>query len=34
MFSIFTHVMKHVRDTDSEPGLPVLKLGRRLKQSQ
>ena len=24
MFSIFTHVMKPVRDTNSEPGLPVL----------
>ena len=35
MFSIFyTRVMKHVRDTNSEPWLPVLKLGQRLKQSQ
>ena len=25
MFSTFTHVMKPVRDTNSEPGLPVLK---------
>ena len=24
MFSIFTHVMKPVRDTNSEPGLPVV----------
>ena len=24
MFSIFTHVMKPVRDTNSEPGLPVI----------
>ena len=23
MFSIFTHVMKPVRDTNNEPGLPV-----------
>ena len=23
MFSIFTHVMQPVRDTNSEPGLPV-----------
>ena len=23
MFSIFTHVMKPVRNTNSEPGLPV-----------
>ena len=23
MFSIFTHVMKPVRDTNSEPGLPM-----------
>ena len=26
MFSIFTYVMKPVRDTNSEPGLPVGKL--------
>ena len=25
MFSIFTHVMKPVRDTNSEPGLPVIE---------
>ena len=25
MFSIFTHVMKPVRDTNIEPGLPVDK---------
>ena len=25
MFSIFTHVMKHVRDTNSEPALPVVR---------
>ena len=25
MFSIFTHVMKPVSDTNSEPGLPVVK---------
>ena len=25
MFSIFTHVMKPVRDTHSEPGLPMVK---------
>ena len=25
MFSIFTHVMKPIRDTNSEPGLPVAK---------
>ena len=25
MFSIFTHVMKPVCDTNSEPGLPVAK---------
>ena len=24
MLSIFTHVMKSVRDTNSEPGLPVI----------
>ena len=24
MFSIFTHVMKPVRDTNSEPELPVI----------
>ena len=24
MFSVFTHVMKPVRDTNSEPGLPVV----------
>ena len=24
MFSIFTHVMKPVRDTNSEPGLPLV----------
>ena len=24
MFSIFTHVMKPVRDTNSKPGLPVV----------
>ena len=24
MFSIFTHVMKPVRDTHSEPGLPMI----------
>lgn len=24
MFSMFTHVMKPVRDTNSEPGLPVV----------
>ena len=24
MFSTFTHVMKSVRDTNSEPGLPVI----------
>ena len=27
MFSIFTHVMKPVRDTNSEPGLPVVNGG-------
>ena len=27
MFSTFTHVMKPVRDTNSEPGLPVFKEG-------
>ena len=26
MFSLFTHVMKLVRDTKSEPGLPVVKI--------
>ena len=26
MFSIFTHDMKAIRDTNSEPGLPVGKL--------
>ena len=26
MFSIFTHVMRPVRDTNSEPGLPVMQL--------
>ena len=26
MFSIFIHVMKSVRDTNSEPGLPVLPV--------
>ena len=25
MFAIFHHVMKSERDTDSEPGLPVIK---------
>ena len=25
MFSIFTHVMKAVRDTKSEPALPVVR---------
>ena len=25
MFSIFNHVMKSERDTNSEPGLPVIK---------
>ena len=25
MFSIFTHVIKPVRDTKSEPGSPVIK---------
>ena len=25
MFSIFTHVMKPVRDTNSEPELPVIE---------
>ena len=29
MFSIFTHVMKPVRDTNSEPGLPVVYAGPR-----
>ena len=28
---IFTHVMKPVRDTNSEPGLPVLALVEKLK---
>ena len=27
MFSTFTHVMKPVRDTNSEPGLPVFSEG-------
>ena len=31
MFSIFTHVMKPVRDTNSEPGLPVLALVEKLE---
>ena len=26
MFSIFIHVMKPVRETNSEPGLPVVTL--------
>ena len=30
MFPIFTHVMKPVRDTNSEPGLPVLALVEKL----
>ena len=29
MFAIFTHVTKPVRDTNCEPGLPVLELGAR-----
>ena len=33
MFSIFTHVMKPVRDTNSEPGLPVLKQNREERLS-
>ena len=31
MFSIFTHVMKLVRDTNSEPGLPVERRARKAK---
>ena len=27
MFPVFTHVLKPVRDTNSEPGLPVVPLG-------
>ena len=26
MFSIFTHVMKPVRDTNSEPRIPVVRF--------
>ena len=26
MFSIFTHVMKPVRDKNGEPGLPVVRF--------
>ena len=33
MFSIFTHVMKPVRDTNSEPWLPVLKQNREERLS-
>ena len=28
MFSMFTYVMKPVRDTSSEPGIPVISLYR------
>ena len=31
MFSIFTHIMKPVHDTNSEPGLPVPKQTKRKK---
>ena len=31
MFSIFNHVMKSVRDTNSEPGLPVILLGPMMR---
>ena len=31
MFPIFTHVMKPLRGTNSEPGLPVLALVKKLK---
>ena len=33
MFSIFTHVMKPVADTNSEPGLTVLKEDKLSKIS-
>ena len=29
MFFIFTHVMKPVRNTNSEPGLPVMGSGNK-----
>ena len=32
MFSLFTHVMKPVRDTNSERGLPVMGSARGLDQ--
>lgn len=32
-FSIFTHVIKPVRDTNCEPGLPVVKEEKRSKIS-
>ena len=28
MFSIFTHIMKPVRDTNSEPGLPLAEASK------
>ena len=31
MFPIFTHVMKPVCDTNSDPGLPLLALVEKLK---
>ena len=30
MFSIFTHVMKLVRDTNTEPGLPVIQTDEKV----
>ena len=33
MFSIFAHVMKPVVNTNSEPGLPVLKQNREERLS-
>ena len=30
MFSIFTHVMKPVRDTNTEPGLPVIRTDEKV----
>ena len=33
MFSIFTHVIKPVRDTNSEPGSLVIKEGKLTKTS-
>ena len=31
MFSIFTHVMKPVRDTNSEPGLPLICMQQNFR---